>query len=50
MFLEIWELDQQSKKPEKKTRTLSVYNNPNSQGCIWNGSNLCIKQALKDVK
>ncbi len=33
ILLEIWELDQQSKKPRRKTRALNVYDNRVGQGC-----------------
>ena len=50
ILLEIWELDQQSKKPGRKTRALNVYDNRVGQGCTWSGGNPCIRRALQDVK
>ena len=34
IFLDIWELDQQSKKPGKKTKALNLYDNRISHGYI----------------
>lgn len=50
ILLEIWELDQQSKKPGRKTRALNVYDNRVGQSCTWSGGNPCIRRTLKDVK
>ena len=47
IFLKIRELDQQSKKPKKKTRALNVYDNHVSHGCILSSNNPPIRQALK---
>ena len=49
IFLEIRKLDQLSRKHERKTQALNVYDNCVGQGCTWNGNNLCIRYILKDL-
>lgn len=49
IILETWKLDQQSKKPGKKTRTLNVYYNRISHNCTWSGNDPYIRRALEDV-
>ena len=49
ILLEIRELDQRSKKPGRKTRALTVYDNRVGQGCTWSGNNPRIRRALEDL-
>ena len=49
ILLEIWELDQLSKKPRRKTRALNVYDNRVGQGCTWNVNNPRIRRTLEDL-
>ena len=50
ILLEIRELDQQSKKPGRKTRGFNVYDNRVGQGCTWSRGNPCVRRALEDIK
>lgn len=50
VFLEIWDLNQQTKWPGQKTQVFNVYDNRVGQGCTWYGHNLRVRQALKNIK
>ena len=50
IFLEIRDLDQQSKQPRKKTQVLNTYDNRVGQGCIWTGNIRQVRRALDNIK
>lgn len=50
IFLEIWELYQQSKKPRQKTQVLNIYINQVRKRFIWDGDISWIRQALENIK
>ena len=50
VLLEIRDLDQQTKRPERKTRVLNVYNNRVGQGCTWSENNSRVRRALEDIE
>lgn len=50
ILLEIRDLDQQTKWPERKTRVLNVYDNRVGQGCTWMGNTPRVRRALEDIK
>ena len=50
ILLEIRDLDQQSKRPGRKTRVLNAYDNRVGQGCTWTGNIPRVRRALEDIK
>ena len=50
VLLEIRELDQQSKRPGRKTRALNVYDNRVGRGCTWDGGIPRVRRALEDIE
>ena len=50
ILLEIRDLDQQSRRPGRKTQVINIYDNQVGQGCTWTGNTPRVRQALEDIK
>ena len=50
ILFEIQDLDQQSKRPGKKTRVPNAYDNRVKQGCTWTGNIPPLRQAVENIK
>ena len=49
MVLDIRECNPVSRKYSRRTRVVNLYDNKIGSGCIWQGSNSTIRQAIQDI-